>query len=269
MREVEVDVNVPQLQLEEKQVTITSNGKHIITPSKGYDAMKEVEVDVQIPQLRFDLIGWDECDIIEFNNSSNVHIAYSKTLYDAWNPSKTSTSYLYTTNRRLVYAPHIDTSNVTSMSGMFQYCNALKVVPKYDTRKVTSMASIFYQCSSLLTIPQLDTSKVTSINQAFFNCSSLFSLPLFDASSWTNVANMFNNNYILAHLGGFKNLKVSLSLSPCPELTHDSLMNVINNLYDLASNGLSAQTLTLGATNLAKLTEEEKAIAVNKGWTLA
>jgi hypothetical protein len=29
------------------------------------------------------------------------------------------------------------------------------------------------------------------------------------------------------------------------------------------------KTLTLGATNLAKLTNEEKAIATQKGWTLA
>ena len=51
MREVEVDVNVPQLQLEEKQVTITSNGTTIVTPSVA-DGMSKVEVvtDVFIPQ---------------------------------------------------------------------------------------------------------------------------------------------------------------------------------------------------------------------------
>ena len=32
-----------------KQESITSNGTHIITPSKGFNAMKEVEVDVQVP----------------------------------------------------------------------------------------------------------------------------------------------------------------------------------------------------------------------------
>jgi hypothetical protein len=31
-----------------KKESITSNGKHVITPSKGYDAMREVEVDVEI-----------------------------------------------------------------------------------------------------------------------------------------------------------------------------------------------------------------------------
>lgn len=50
MREVEVDVNVPQLTLEEKQVTITSNGTTIVTPSVA-DGMSKVEViaDVYTP----------------------------------------------------------------------------------------------------------------------------------------------------------------------------------------------------------------------------
>jgi hypothetical protein len=39
------------------------------------------------------------------------------------------------------------------------------------------------------------------------------------------------------------------------------------NLKD--NTGQTAKTLTLGATNLAKLTVAEKAIAINKNWTLA
>ena len=69
----------------------------------------------------------------------------------------------------------------------------------------------------------------------------------------------------LTTLGGFIGLKASLDLSGSPLLTHDSLLNVINEASDVTS---SPKTLTLGATNLAKLTDEEKAIATNKGWTL-
>lgn len=42
-------------------------------------------------------------------------------------------------------------------------------------------------------------------------------------------------------------------------------MVVINGLQTVDTT----QTLTLGTTNLAKLTEEEMAIATEKGWTLA
>ena len=64
---------------------------------------------------------------------------------------------------------------------------------------------------------------------------------------------------------GNPNFKVSLDLSPCKDLTHDSLMVVINGLQTVTS----AQILTLGSENLAKLTEADKKIATDKGWTLA
>ena len=68
----------------------------------------------------------------------------------------------------------------------------------------------------------------------------------------------------------------TLRLSSSSQLTRDSLMSVINNLYDLnltydVANGgtLYSQQLVLGSTNLAKLTAEEIAIATNKGWTVS
>lgn len=60
----------------------------------------------------------------------------------------------------------------------------------------------------------------------------------------------------------------TLDLSYSPLLTHDSLMNIINNLYDIKSKGVKPQTLQLGDTNKAKLTAEEIAIATNKGWNV-
>jgi hypothetical protein len=46
-------------------------------------------------------------------------------------------------------------------------------------------------------------------------------------------------------------------------------MNVINNLYDRATAGLSVLTLKLHANHLAMLTDDEKAIATNKGWIIS
>ena len=45
------------------------------------------------------------------------------------------------------------------------------------------------------------------------------------------------------------------------------MIAMFNSLKDLT--GDTAKTLTLGSTNLAKLTDEQKAIATNKNWTLA
>ena len=48
-------------------------------------------------------------------------------------------------------------------------------------------------------------------------------------------------------------------------LLKESIIEVLNDLPTVTTT----QRLTLGSTNLAKLTDDEKAIATNKGWTLA
>ena len=60
---------------------------------------------------------------------------------------------------------------------------------------------------------------------------------------------------------------MSLRLNVSNNLTVDSMVAMFNSLKDLT--GDTAKTLTLGSTNLAKLTDEQKAIATNKNWTLA
>ena len=160
--------------------------------------------------------------------------------------------------------PFIDTSEVSSASSMFYNCQSLKEIPQYDTKKFTTCSSIFYNCISLETIPKLDLSSCMSLgSDSFYNCSKLTNLGGFInlGKGYTQKINNYSN-YIL-------------DLSYCTELTHDSLMNVINNLYDLnltynvAGGGkLYTQSLALGRTNLAKLTEEEIAIATSKGWNI-
>ena len=153
------------------------------------------------------------------------------------------------------------------------YYNQGSVVKYLDTSNVTNMGSMFSNCDKLVTIPQLDTSKVTNMSSMFCGCSNLNSIPLLDCGKVTGVSTMFGWEDIntLTDLGGFKNLKINFTdgLNHLPNLTVQSLMNVINNLYDFRANGESTtKTLTLGTTNLNKLTDEQKAVATNKGWNL-
>ena len=54
------------------------------------------------------------------------------------------------------------------------------------------------------------------------------------------------------------------------KLTHDSLLSILNALEDKTSdNSGTTWTIGLGPTNIAKLTANEKAIATQKGWTIA
>ena len=178
----------------------------------------------------------------------------------------TNMSNLFNGCFSLTSIPLLDTSKVTSMINMFHSCSSLTYIPLLNTSKVTNMNSIFYNCSSLNSISALDTRNVTNMINMFFNCSSLTSIPLLDTSKVTSMNNMFRGCGSVKYLGGFKNLSISISayfLDQCPDLTVESLMNVINNLATV-----SDKTLKFGTTNLNKLTAEQKAIATNKGWTL-
>ena len=61
------------------------------------------------------------------------------------------------------------------------------------------------------------------------------------------------------------NIGANLDISASTQFEREDLLVILNNLKTVTS----AKTLTMGTTNLAKLTDEDKAIAINKGWTLA
>ena len=168
---------------------------------------------------------------------------------------------------------NFNTSNITDMSYMFYSCNNLATLDlsSFDTSNVTNMANMFYYCNNLTSIDvsSFDTSNVTNISYIFQNCNKLASLDLsnWDISKVTAsyaISNAFNCP-ALTDFKAPKNINVAVDFSKCTNLTHDSLMSIINNL----TTKTSTTKLTLGTTNLAKLTDDEKAIATGKNWTLA
>jgi hypothetical protein len=56
-------------------------------------------------------------------------------------------------------------------------------------------------------------------------------------------------------------------LNNLPALTSQSVDNVLEAVSDLT--GTSTQTITFNSTVYAALTEEQKALATSKNWTLA
>ena len=198
----------------------------------------------------------------------------------------TDMNYMFSGCSSLTSIPQLDTSNVTNMYYMFQECRALANLPHLDTSNVTNMNGMFSNCTSLTTIPQLDTSKVTDMGFMFeniiYNNQSKWSyIPLLDCGNVTKISGLFAASYAdflnLTDFGGFKDLGKqnvlegtnSSFLKRVPNATHESLLNILNNLYDRKTAGYSTLTLNIGSTNLTKLTDEEKTIAINKGWNLS
>ena len=166
--------------------------------------------------------------------------------YDMFN------NYAFETTPELIGA-----EKLTSAMQMFYSSNYLKYVPDFNTSNVTTMYSMFQYCPNLVTVPKLNASKVIIVSNMFGNCNNL-----------TNLGGLENlgQAYDTTKSANYSTYKLDLSYSN--ELTHDSLMNVINNLYDIKTKGCNPQSLVLGSTNLAKLTEDEIAIAQNKGWNV-
>ena len=162
---------------------------------------------------------------------------------------------------------NFNTSKVTNMNYMFASCEKLTTLDlsNFNTSRVTNMGYMFNFCNKLidLDISNFDMSKVIIISN-MLGCTNLTNLKF-----GINYGKGFT--YTSNNIGSYK-----LDLSRSTLLTHDSLMSVINNLYDLnlsynVANGgkLYTQSLNLGRTNKAKLTDEEIAIATNKGWSIS
>ena len=92
---------------------------------------------------------------------------------------------------------YLNTSEVTNMGYMFNYCSKLTSidVSHFNTTKVTSMWAMFEGCPGLtsLDLSSFNTSKVTGMSDMFRHCSSLTSLDLssFNTSQVTHISYMF------------------------------------------------------------------------------
>lgn len=163
------------------------------------------------------------------------------------------------------------TSKVTNMNSMFRNCSQLTQldVSNWDTKNVTNMYNMWANCYKLtqLDLSNWNTSKVARMDYMFYGCSKLTQLDLnnFNTSKVTNMSEMFQYCNSLTDFIAPKNINANIGFNYCNNLSHDSLMSIVNNLATVTTT----RTLTLGSTNLAKLSSEEKAIATNKGWTLA
>ena len=183
----------------------------------------------------------------------------------------------------------LDVSNATSLKGAFSNCTFLENIGNIiNTSKVADWGDAFRNCNKLKTICPLDLSSATNVTWMFGNCMELANISLSNIPTLTNCRGMFSycknlktiptltvtaSTDFTSTFNGCSALEnitfdgvigtTGISFSGCPLLTHDSLMSIINALETKTSGTFK---ITLGSTNLAKLTDEEKLIITNKGW---
>lgn len=113
------------------------------------------------------------------------------------------------------------------------------------TRVPSGLDATFYWAKSLKRIRKLVITENTTFKQSFTDCSALISIDEIEGAIGQN---------------GF-NVQWSANL------THDSLMSIINALADKTADTSGTEwVVTIGETNKAKLTADELAVADAKGW---
>lgn len=165
--------------------------------------------------------------------------------------------------KNIVYASPVST-NAFSLEGISG--NTCALVENIQITAPKGMSYCFMDFKELLEIKN-SLLNPTNANWMFAHCSKLTKISILDVSNITSGVNMLINCLALEQIDIVGELKVGIDISGAQKLNVATLMAFINALQD--RNGLNSMTLTIGATNLAKLSTEQMQIAINKNWTLA
>ena len=158
------------------------------------------------------------------------------------------------------------TPKLESMSGMFNSCKSLTEIDinHFITDNVTNMASLFTGCSCNIIFTNKNTTNVKS-TFAMFN---VYYGEKIDLSGISLINSTNNDSFItvahnLVEFNAPSNISEDIIIT-ADGLSVESLMSIINNLADV----VKPKILEIGANNIAKLTDEQIAIAINKNWTV-
>lgn len=252
---------------------IPENETRIYTPPQNYDGFASFIVK-GIDELNIDLQHW-----INDDNPSSFSMSFNKNIrpYCAYGQSKLSeisfSSNVTSVGVRAFYncsslnkVNFSSQNNITALpSNMFGNCSALSEITIPDN--VTYIGEYCFQGSGIvnLVIPH---GVITIHNTAFRSMSKLISVQLPNTIE-TNLD--FNYSYRLSSIELEDGFNVSLTTISTDfyavGVSVDMLLRMINALSD--RTGQATRTLAIGQINLNKLTNEQKAIAINKNWNLA
>lgn len=288
---------IPKSNTHEKAITLKENGSYEILPDAGYEGISRLSITNDThPKLKPSELG------ITFSNATFTEMPDVFDISDVTNFDR-----FFSWASKLTKVPEIE-QPITSSIGMFEGCSSLASIPDdFDFEHTKNAYGMFKNCGikqlgnlnmplvanldymfnycQINTIGDIIAPVATNANEIFwtdtivtvgdmympkasqsyffdnsYNLTTCGKLTFKDYSS----SNFYGTNNI-ENFGGMAGLAVSFDFSAMTKLTKQSLINIMNE----AATVTGGQVLTFGSANLSKLSDEEKAIAINKGWTLA
>lgn len=261
---------------QEKNLSVTENGAYEVLPDEGYTLAK-VGVSVDVPA------GGGEMKLAPFSTYTGGTISnyvqavdFSKLDFS----SATSFRGFFQGLQHLTEVIFPESATITNKVTLELFASGCYGLISLDLSSftflggVSSLQNFAYSCSKLtsVTFGANQMSGVTRMDNAFYSCSKMVSCDLsaINTSLITNVNQSFYRCTALENLVVGENFLenafvTNFAISYSTKLTHDSILGILQNL----ATRDNAPTLVLGANNLGKLTEEEKAIATDKGWVIS
>lgn len=273
--------NPPEAHLQPKSVTPTSQ-MQVVEPDEGYQGMSTVTVGaVTPPRLQPKQVApTANTQFVEADNGYEGLSSVTVLGTDLINPEldvffKREVPINLTFNQQIVFA------SICLGNEMIRIVNFLE--------KVKTIASTaFANCSGIVEV-NFSIGLETIEGSAFAGCRNLVTVTLPEGikslaqDSLGNCANLKNvylpNSITLAHDYVFRNssalqnvtlqngFNCSINLSSSTLYSAETIVSWLEALAD--RTGETAYTLTIGTTNINKLTAEQRAIAINKNWNLA
>lgn len=232
-----------------------------------------------------------------YQNTNLTHINASN--WDTSNITSLWSTFAQMPNLESLECADWDVSKVTYFFALFDSCKKINVdLSKWTTSSAINTAWMFNGSNlTHLDVSNFNTSKVTDMHIMFNKMGSLTQLDIsnFDTSNvqvfsrvfsyWTNVCEELNisglnltrctsidntftcTNFKVIRSDGLQLPNIDMStigLNSSTALTVDSIVGLLNALPQ-SDKGYSFQ---IGSDNIAKLSDEQKAIATSKGWTL-
>lgn len=181
-----------------------------------------------------------------------------------------------------------DFSNVTSLASMFSSSNSLTEVSLQDMdfSSVTSMNSMFsgVNCMRYINMHNIITRDLTSMTNFLSYVRGMqyadlrfdfkganFSITqvrvptiMFDDNCEVGSFSLGSESNTIVEIIGFPHANDNVDVSGSSKLSAEILLHIIEQLNEVTST----KTLTLGSTNISKLTADQIAIAQDKGWTV-